>query len=115
MTFDLTRFQHDIEAGARCLGAPYCPTTTAAALERFEQSFQQGVVQWKTTDRPGDGLYYRTILDREPSGLEQTANLSAPLLELHREVLAGFPGARRAGLCDARGRNCGDSHALRRR
>lgn len=94
--------QH-IAQTAELLGAPHDPELCRRVVIAFGPSFSNQVLQWKTTDRPGDGLYYRFLstdtfdcVERaQQHGLIQSR--LEPLLNLQREALEHFPQAVRSG------------------
>lgn len=102
--FEKEQYLRDLETTARLIEAPYDLDMCRRVVETFEGDFQRHVLQWKATDREGDGLYYRFLsTDREDlversgrAGLLTSEN--RPLLELQREALATFPEAVRSGV-----------------
>ncbi len=65
MTFSPSKFLKDTERLANAIGAPYSEPAVLQVLEVFEECFKEAVVVWRTTDRPGDTLNYRTYLRRQ--------------------------------------------------
>jgi 4-hydroxyphenylpyruvate 3-dimethylallyltransferase len=76
--FSDVQFMADAAALATALDAPYQEDSTRKVLEVYGSHFQTGAVLWKTTDRPGDRLYYR-FFARERTNTVDTA-LSAGLI-----------------------------------
>jgi 4-hydroxyphenylpyruvate 3-dimethylallyltransferase len=77
-TFSDVRFMADAAALATALDAPYREESMRTVTKVFGEHFDSGAVLWKTTDRPGDRLYYR-FFARERTNTVETA-LSAGLL-----------------------------------
>ncbi|KAF7885732.1 uncharacterized protein EAF02_004241 [Botrytis sinoallii] len=57
--FDQSRFLNDIRILSAAINAPYSESTTRKILSVFSDSFHDGVVLWRVTDRLGDALNYR--------------------------------------------------------
>lgn len=102
--FEAEQYLKDLATTARLIEADHDPAMCQKVVETFEQEFHRHVLQWKATDRPQDGLYYRFLsTDRDDlverslrAGLLNTTK--TPLLELQRETLATFPEAVRSGV-----------------
>ncbi|KAF7939103.1 uncharacterized protein EAE97_007184 [Botrytis byssoidea] len=76
--FDQSRFLNDIQILSAAINAPYSESTTKKILSVFSDSFHDGVVLWRATDRLGDALNYR-FYSRRPIDTVNIA-LSAGLL-----------------------------------
>ena len=63
-SFSPSKFLEDFKKLADGLGAPYSEPAILAVLKVFEGCFEEGVVIWRTTNRPGDVLNYRFYLRR---------------------------------------------------
>ncbi len=102
--FETGQYLRDLAFTADLLGAPRDADMCRQVVETFEPEFQKHVLQWKATDRPGDGLFYRFLsTDREDLVTRaQAAGLVKPahpaLLSLQREALTTFPEAVRSGV-----------------
>ncbi|KAK6604046.1 hypothetical protein H4I95_05949 [Botrytis cinerea] len=59
LKFDQSRFLNDIQILSAAINAPYSESTTKKVLSVFSDSFHDGVVLWRATDRVGDALNYR--------------------------------------------------------
>jgi 4-hydroxyphenylpyruvate 3-dimethylallyltransferase len=57
--FSDVQFMTDATVLAKALDAPYREESIQTVLEVYGEHFNTGAVLWKTTDRPGDRLYYR--------------------------------------------------------
>lgn len=77
-TFSDVQFLADASKLATALDAPYREESIRTVTEVFAEHFSSGAVLWKTTDRPGDRLYYR-FFAREDTNTVETA-LRAGLL-----------------------------------
>ena len=76
--FSDVRFLTDMTGLAKALDAPYREESIRTTLDVFGEHFNTGAVLWKTTDRPGDRLYYR-FFARERTNTVATA-ISAGLI-----------------------------------
>ncbi|KAG4437220.1 hypothetical protein IFR05_007309 [Cadophora sp. M221] len=63
--FSPERFLEDTKRTAEAIGAPYSEAATKAVLEAYAQSFKDGAVLWRATNRPGDALNFR-FYERRP-------------------------------------------------
>jgi 4-hydroxyphenylpyruvate 3-dimethylallyltransferase len=77
-TFSDVRFMADAAALATALSAPYREESMRNVTKVFGEHFSTGAVLWKTTDRPGDRLYYRFFAREDTNTVE--AALSAGLI-----------------------------------
>lgn len=59
------QFLRDLELTADAIDAAYSPAVTRRMLEVYEQSFRDGAVLWRATDKPGGALNYR-FYERRP-------------------------------------------------
>ncbi|KAK4693763.1 hypothetical protein P7C71_g3695, partial [Lecanoromycetidae sp. Uapishka_2] len=60
-----TRFLDDVRKTSAAIGAPYSESATRAVIDAYSQSFRDGAVLWRATNRPGDALNYR-FYERRP-------------------------------------------------
>jgi uncharacterized RmlC-like cupin family protein len=85
-TFSDVQFMADAAALATALDAPYREESMRAVTEVFSEHFNSGAVLWKTTDRPGDRLYYRFFARQNTNTVETALNAGllrpGPLTEL---------------------------------
>lgn len=63
--FSPSRFLRDVQKTCTALNAPYSESTVLAVLKAYNQSFVDGAVLWRTSDRPGDDLNFR-FYERRP-------------------------------------------------
>lgn len=63
--FSPERFLEDTKQTAAAIGAPFSESATKAVLEAYAQSFKDGAVLWRATNRPGDALNFR-FYERRP-------------------------------------------------
>lgn len=70
--FSDVQFLADASALATALDAPYGEESMRTVTEVFGRHFSTGAVLWKTTNRPGDRLYYR-FFARERTNTVETA------------------------------------------
>jgi hypothetical protein len=102
--FETEQYLKDLATTAGLIKAPCNPEMCQRVVSTFESDFHRHVLQWKTTDRPGDGLFYRFLsTDREDLVAKSMAadlltTTNKPLLELQREALETFPQAVRSGV-----------------
>lgn len=96
--FSPTQFLEDTQSTAAAIGAPYSEATTLKVLETYAQSFRDGAVLWRSTDRPGDALNYR-FYERKPVdtvSIAVQAGLLAPdnpMIELIQSWSSLYDGA----------------------
>lgn len=57
--FSPERFLVDIHKTSSIMDAPYSESCVRAVLKAYHQSFMEGAVLWRTTNRPGDALNFR--------------------------------------------------------
>ncbi|MFC4056659.1 aromatic prenyltransferase [Actinomadura syzygii] len=80
VAFSQHRFLRDIRVTAEAIGAPYSEPVTRTVLAAYRESFRDGAVLWRTTDKPGGALNYR-FYERRPTdsiGTAIRANLLDP-------------------------------------
>ena len=63
-SFSSEKFLDDFKRSSDAIGAPYSETAILNTLKVFKECFEDSVVIWRTTDRPGDPLNYRFYLRR---------------------------------------------------
>jgi len=77
--FSPAQFLCDVKVTAGVIGAGYSESMTRTVLSAYADSFRDGAVLWRTTDRPGDALNYR-FYERRPTDSVGTA-IRAGLLD----------------------------------
>jgi len=75
----------DTKRLANTIGAPYSEPAILQVLEIFGECFKEAVVVWRTTDRPGDTLNYRTYLRRQLDTI--SIAVGAGLLESNNQLV----------------------------
>jgi 4-hydroxyphenylpyruvate 3-dimethylallyltransferase len=57
--FSKSRLIADLQSTCAAIGAPFSETSVSRVLDGYSPHFSSSVIVLKTTDRPGDHLYYR--------------------------------------------------------
>lgn len=97
--FNPAQFLKDIKRTSAAIGAPYSEAATGKVVEVYGQSFHDGAVLWRATNRAGDALNYR-FYERRPidtvaiavkAGLLAPDNAMARLITSWSSLYGGTP------------------------